>query len=216
MRFFLTIILIGIVIAGCSSAPASNQQESTNNSTSGNIDIARIAPEGKVTEDVATNEANSSSPTIVMTVNSPAIQLTSIQGNTSTSSTPVPISTENWQMYTNNSLGITVDYPTDWSISEQDDGAIFSSPTNSTIQLKVTNANSSGNEIRIINQRCTSQTNAYNLTADICVENSPFSYTAKFAVKSPDGSAQWLTLTTTARDTAIFFHAMFNSVRPEK
>ena len=214
MRYALTLVLTGIVLAACSSVPNANKQQGTSSALPNNLDLASIAPEGKVTDDGAPNEADSSSPIIAMTVNSPAIQLAPIQGNTSTSSTPVPLSTENWQTYKNAALGIAVDYPTDWAITEQGDGAIFSSPANTTIQLKITTTNS--NEIRIVNQRCLSQTNAYNMTVDTCVENSPFSYTAKFSIKSLNGSAQWLNLMTTARDTATVFHAMFNSVRPQK
>lgn len=217
MRHFLTIILIGIVIASCSSAPTSaDQQEGTSNSASGNPDIASIAPEGRITEDAATNETDSPSPNIVMTVNSPPIQLTPIQGNTSISSTPIPLSTENWQTFTNTTLGIAVDYPLDWSVLEQTDGAIFTSPLGTTILLNMANATSSSNEIRIGNQRCTARTNAYDLTADICVDTASFSYNAKFTLKSPDGSTRWLTLLTSTRDTGDVFEAMFNSIRLTK
>jgi hypothetical protein len=213
MRYFLTLILIGMVLAGCSSTPRADQQEGTSNSASGNPDIASIAPEGKFTEDVATNEADSSSPDIVMTVNSPAIQLTPIQGNTSTSSTPVPLSTENWQTHKIAALGIAVDYPTDWSIAEQSDGAIFTSPVNTTILLKQESTNQDSNEIRIGNTRCTSRMNSNNLTAEVCVDTASFTYTAKFTLPFADGSTRWLTLTTKTRTTGDVFEAMFNSVR---
>jgi len=216
MKYFLTLMLIGIVIAGCSSSPGTDKQGSANNSVSGNTNVASIAPEGKSTENVATSEANSSSPLIVMTVNSPPIQLVPLQGNLSTSipSTPFPHLAENWQTFTIATLGVAIDYPMNWSILEQTDGAIFTSPLNTTIQLKVTNANNSGKEIRIGNRRCTSRTNAYDLTTDICVESASFNYSAQFTLKAPDGTAQWLTLTTTTRDTGKVFEAMINSVRP--
>jgi hypothetical protein len=211
MRYFLTLILIGMVLAGCSSTPRADQQEGSSNSASGNPDIASIAPEGKVTD--ATNEADSSSPDIVMTVNSPAIQLTPIQGNTSTSSTPVPLSTENWQTYKNAALGIAVDYPPDWSITEQSDGAIFTSPVNTTILLKQESTNQDSNEIRIGNTRCTSRMNSNNLTAEVCVDTASFTYTAKFTLPFADGSTRWLTLSTKTRTTGDVFEVMFNSVR---
>ena len=205
MRFLLTIILIGTLISGCTTSPSSN---------SSNTNIASVAPEGKVTEDAASG-VEPLSPGLVMTVNSPAIQLTPIQGNTSTPSTPTPHSTKDWQTFTSKTLGIALDYPVDWSASEQVDGAIFTSPLNSVIELKVANVNGNGNEIRIGNQRCTSQTNAYGLVADICVESGPFNYSAKFTLKSLSGSEQWITLTTTTRNTGEIFHAMYNSVRRE-
>lgn len=205
MRYLLALILVGIVSASC------NADESTKEIDQDNRGIPEVAPEGRITEDAAPNEADSSLP--VMTVDSPPILLTPIQGNATTPSAPNSPSSENWQTFTSTALGVAVDYPLDWSVAEETDGGTFTSPQGGTILLKVAKTDSENNETRIGNQYCTSRTNQYDLTADICVDNSSFIYTAKFTLQLADGSTRWLMLTTKTRATGNVFEAMFNSVR---
>lgn len=205
MRYLLALILIGIVSAGCAA------DESTKEIAQGNQGIPDVAPEGRMIEEVVTNEADSSLP--VMTVDSPPILLTPVQGNATTPIAQNSPSPDNWQTFTSTALGVAVDYPLDWSVAEETDGGTFTSPSGATITLQTGNAYGDSNETRIGNEYCTSRTNSYGLTADICVDNASFIYTAKFALKLADGSARWLTLTTETRRTGDVFEAMFNSVR---
>jgi hypothetical protein len=79
--------------------------------------------------------------------------------------------------------------------------------------LEAVETNADNDETRIGNQYCTSRTNSHDLTADICVDQSSFSYTAKFTVELADGSTRWFMLTTKSRTTGDVFEAMFNSLR---
>jgi hypothetical protein len=169
------------------------------------------------TEEVVPEDTISSSTTVVIRVNPTPILLVPIQGNTvAPAATPIPLSREGWQTFTSATLGVAVDYPADWSVAEESDGATFTSPQGTTILLKAGGAGADSNEFKIGNRRCTARTNANNLTADVCVDTAPYSYSATFTLESVDGSVQRLTLTTTTRQTASVFEGMFNSVRPAK
>lgn len=206
MRFLLTLILFGIVTASCS--PAS--QKTSSNVPAGNINIVSVATEGAVAED-ASNATNS--PSTIMTVNSPVILLTPIQGNVNPVPTPVSPSTAGWKTYTNSTLGIALDYPPDWSVTEQSDGATFTSPQGTTILLKASKADTSSNEFKVGNQHCTSRTNAHGLAAEICGDTIAVNYSATFTIKAKDGSTQLLSISTSTHETGTVFEAMFNSVR---
>lgn len=211
MRYLLTMTLLGIVVAGCSSRP--NTSKSAKEISPHNPDIANVAPEGRLTE-AAPSETTSSLP--VVTANPTAIPLTPIRGNTTAPSTTNPVSTGNWQTFTSAALGVAVNYPSDWSVAEEADGATFTSPNGATIQLKQGTANPNNNEFKIGNQYCTSRTNEHGQTADICVDNASFTYTAKFTLQKADGSTQWVTLMTKTRTAGDVFEGMFNSLQPAK
>jgi len=209
MKYILTFTLLGIVVAGCSAQPS--RDASVTESTQSNPDIANIAPEGKFTEEAPTGETDSALP--VMTPNAPPILLTPIQGNDTSSSTPSSLSTENWKTFTRSALGVSLEYPSDWSVTEGTDSVAFTSPKGATIQLKLNTANVNNDEFKVGNQYCTSRTNQHHLTADICVDHASFTYIAQFALQQEDGSTQRLTLMTTTRATGEVFEAMFNSVQ---
>jgi hypothetical protein len=197
-------VLLAFSLAACSPAPRKDE------TTRDNQRIHDVAPEGRITE-AAPNEADSSLP--VMTADSPPILLTPIQGDTTPPSTPDLASAQDWQTFTSSALGIALDYPSDWSVSEEVDGVLFTSPQGATILLNVVETDSENDETRIGNQRCTSRTNLYGLTADICVGNSSFTYTATITLQLADGSTQGLSLSTKTRTTGDVFEEMFNSVR---
>lgn len=229
IRWTLLVGLLLIAVAGCSSTSNAGQSskeltsntsdtagitpesEITEEAAQGNPNIASIAPEGRITEQVTPDEEDSSLP--VMTVNSPPIAVTQIQGNDTPPSAPNSLSAENWRTYTSSVFGVALDYPPDWSVVEEADGAIFTSPIGTTILLNVVNANFDREETRLGNMRCTSRTNAHQLTAEVCVDSASFVYTAKFTLQAADGSTKWLSLTTKTRTTGDVFEAMFNSVR---
>jgi len=209
MKYLLTLALLGIVIAGCSSQPTAD--ESGKETSPNNPDVADKAPEDRIIEETPPREADASLP--VMTVNSPPILLTPIQGNSPDPSTANSAPSGNWQTFSSPTLGVTLDYPLDWSAVEEADGITFTSPTGATIQMKTDTANPNNNEFKIGNQHCTTRTNEYGLTADICVDNASFIYTAKFALQQADGSTRGLTLMTKTRTVGDIFEAMFNSLR---
>jgi hypothetical protein len=209
MNHIFTLTLLGMVVAGCSSQP--NVDTSVTQAAQSNPDIANIAPEGRFTEEIPTSETDSHLP--VMTPNAPPIILTAIQGNNTTSSTPDSLSTENWQTFTSSALGVSLEYPSDWSVVEEADGVVFASPSGTTIQMKADSSSVNNNEIKIGNQYCTSRTNAHQLTAEVCADMISFIYTAKFTLPNANGSTRRLTLSTTSRSNGEVFEAMFNSVQ---
>jgi hypothetical protein len=126
--------------------------------------------------------------------------------------TPVPLSLEGWQTFTSTTLGVTVKYPPEWSVSDGVDGFTFTSPNGAAIAFSLTEANNNSDEIMVGNRRCTSRTNDYDLMADVCVETISFSYSAKFTLTYADGSTKWLMMKTITRATTGVFDTMFNSV----
>ena len=209
MKYILTLTLLGMAVAGCSSQP--DPDVSVEETTQSNPDIANIAPEGRFTEEVPTGETDSSLP--VMTPNAPPIILTPVQGNATTSSPPNSLTTENWRTFTSSALGVSLEYPSDWLVMEEADGAIFTSPSGGIIQMKADTSSMNKDEIKTGNQYCTSRTNEHNLTAEVCADRISFIYTAKFTLQKADGSTQWLTLSTKSRATGEVFEAIFNSVQ---
>ncbi len=206
MRYLLTLAFLGVLISGCSPSQPNPPAAPTKDP-----DIASIAPEER-NIDEATPEGNDSHLP-VMTAKSPPIILTPIQGDATTPSAPNSLSTENWQTFTSSTLGVTLDYPPDWSVAEEAEGVTFTSPTGGMIQLKADTANTRNNELKVGNRRCTSRTNQHDLTAEVCVETISFLYTANFNLPKADGSTQRVTLLTQARTVGEIFDAMFNSVR---
>lgn len=211
MRYLLSFLVLGIVMAGCSTKPSAS--ESGKDTHPNNPDIANVAPEGRTTEEAAPNEPDSSLP--VMTANPTPILLTPVQGETAGPSTDensaVPV---NWQTFTSSTLGVTVDYPSDWSVAEKTEGVIFTSPRGATIELKADTANTENQEFKIGNQYCTSRTNAHGQIADVCVDQAAFIYTAKFSLQQSSGATQWVTLLTQTRTVGEVFEGMFNSLQP--
>jgi hypothetical protein len=208
MRCLLTLVLLGSALAGCSSRPDVPEKGTSPNDP----DIANVAPEGPMTEEVNPDEADSSLPG--MTANPPPILLTPVQGNTPAPSTRGSTLTENWQTFTSSALRITVNYPSDWSVEEQTDAVVFTSPTGTTIQLTETTAATDNNEFKVGNQYCTARTNEHGQTAEICVDNASFTYTANFTLPMKDGSTRTVMLITKTRAAGDVFEAMFNSLQP--
>ncbi|HSB01089.1 MAG TPA: hypothetical protein VLE49_10595 [Anaerolineales bacterium] len=210
MRYLLILTLLGIAVAGCSAQPGASKP-AAKEVPPNNPDIANVAPEGRLTEAIP---SETGSPLPAVTVQPPAIVLTPIQGNTPAPAPTKPISPGNWQTFSSAALGVTVNYPADWSVAEETDGATFTSPNGTTIQLKQGTANPNNNEFKIGNQYCTSRTNEHGQTANICVDNASFTYTANFTLQKAGGATQVVTLTTKTRTAGDVFEAMFNSLQP--
>ncbi len=209
MRYLLTLILLGIFIAGCSPRPNAATKEASPN----NRNIANVAPEGKLTEVVPTKIGP---PLPVTTANPTAILLTPVQGSTPAPVATNSISTGDWKTFTSTVLGVTVNYPPDWSVAEDTHGTTFTSPNGAMIQLKQGTANSNNNEIKIGNQYCTPRTNQHGQTAEICADTTSLTYTANFNLQKADGSTQQVALVTQTRTVGDIFEAMFNSLQPAK
>lgn len=124
-----------------------------------------------------------------------------------------------WKTFTSENLHVAVDYPPDWSVSEQATGAIFTSPRGAMIGLALIETGDLSpedfaGEIQMPNTRCSSTTNPYGVTARICFDTISFSYVANLVVKSAAGSTRLLSLAIHGRGDLQVFNAMMASVRP--
>ena len=209
MKHIVTIMLLGIVVASCSSPPS--RDVSIREMTQRNPDIANIAPEGRFTEEAPVDEKDSPLP--IITPNAPPIILTPIQGNETSPSPSNPLSTEHWKTFTSSVLGVSLEYPADWLAEEETDRVLFTSPSGATIQMRADTSPINNGEFKIGNRYCTSRINAHDLIAEVCADRSSFLYTAQFALQDPNGAPQWVTLSTETHAAGEVFEVMFNSVR---
>jgi hypothetical protein len=216
MKFYLIspLIILALALVGCSASHATFKQSSP-----------------QPTEDTQPQKGSSQVPSMdspengsditqlpVSTVGLDVITNTTatpVSPETFTSTlTPIPLSLEGWKTFSSTTLGVTVKYPPEWSVSDGVDGFTFTSPNGAAIAFSLTEANNNSDEIMVGNRHCTSRTNDYNLMADVCVETISFSYSAKFILTYADGSTKWLMMKTITRATTDVFDAMFNSVHP--
>jgi hypothetical protein len=113
-----------------------------------------------------------------------------------------------WQTYTNLALGVTLDYPVDWSLVEHNGLIIFTSPQGAEIVLQeISNA-----EVpEISNQQCAIIINAYGLSINTCYEVAKGVYSAY--MQPHTGSAQQIMISTTGMDALDVYRQMLNTIR---
>jgi hypothetical protein len=208
MKILLMIVLVGLAAAGCAPAPqaAGNRNDASANGTaSGNPALS--AADATATAVGAANGSNPASQPLAVTVRPPVIQLGPGGTPGFPGSTPLPLSPEGWLTFTSPALGAAVDYPPDWTAAEGTDGAAFTSPDGARILLQVAEANPPA-------QDCTALVNLSGLTANVCVDSTAGRYSATFAMKPAEGSAQAVTLSTTDQAALDVYKSMINSLRP--
>jgi hypothetical protein len=219
MKYLLVLILATALITSCSPAPAINMRSTASpiRSPSINPNVDGISNNETLTEE-APYKHDTPSTTVIIPLNSTAVTRLPMPEYTQVPiSSPMPVSTQGWKTFTSPVLGVAVDYPPDWSVKEDRDGATFSSLEGTVIAFTDTQADGgNGSGTMIGNQRCFSRTNAQDLTAEICVETISFSYSAKFSLANADGSTKWLIMKTITRTVIPIFEAMVNSVRSIK
>jgi len=120
--------------------------------------------------------------------------------------------------YANAKLGLALDYPRDWSVTENSDGATFKSPQGAIIQLESIDPNlipgsDLSNEMRLPNTSCRSTTNPHGLDLQTCLDTISFTYTASIYLQSSNGTRGLAILITRARGTPDVFNAMLASVQ---
>jgi hypothetical protein len=204
MRFLSSLFLLGMAFMGCSAQPGTPQA---------GRDIANIAPEGRLTEEVASSGPDSSLAAV--TVHPPPILLTPIQENTPEpardENSPPPV---NWQAFTSSTLEVTINYPSDWSVTDETEIITFTSPTGARIQLRTDTVATGNREFKIGNQYCVSRTNEHGQIANVCVDRAASIYTAQFSLQKANNSIRLVTLVTKARTVGEVFEMMFNSLQP--
>jgi hypothetical protein len=100
-----------------------------------------------------------------------------------------------------------VEYPRDWSVTENDEGARFTSPQGVAIVLKVAQPGAGST-----NQACNTVINSAGLVAVLCVEAGV--YSATFNIQLSGGAARQVRLSTDSNTALGVYKAMLNSLRP--
>jgi hypothetical protein len=199
MKYFLAITFLSLTVAGCLSTPHSNE-------TASNADIEETATYttssgkaisgGSATENQLTEEATSESKPMVITVSPPMAPVLTV----------VPL--EGWQSFTSATLGIAVDYPSDWWATEQANGVTFTSSKGAEIQLQAIKINGNNSDSEIRNQQCVTLINSYGVSVDTCVDTGTEIYSAKLNLESNNG----LLLSTTGKDALDVYLQMVDSL----
>jgi hypothetical protein len=196
LKKLLLLILLSLVLTGCAySIPRENSSQTPHLSATS-------------TETPEPSNLSQQEPRVV-TVRPPMIPIGPIQG---TPGLPVPTlgPLPGWQTFSSTALGVAVDYPMDWSISENDAGATFTSQQNITILLKMDKSLTTSSQT---GQDCTTLINSYGQSGDLCFEAATFTYRAIFK-KPSDASVGWLSLSIISQEKPTVFLQMFDSLRP--
>lgn len=204
-RIYLTTlgILFVLLLAGClSTSPNSLPRETiANNNVSENSEQANKAAETPFpASTISIVRANSTS-----SLGLPAPDFTALPASTA-------LAREGWQIYASSMFEVIVEYPSDWMAKEEIDGVYFTSPEGAVIVFSRTDANMNNDEIIVANRHCSIRTNPYNLTAEVCIETTSFSLSARFTLTDTNGSTEVLMMKTITRSTIEVFDAMFASV----
>lgn len=135
---------------------------------------------------------------------------------------PTPLSRAGWKTIASSKLHLAVEYPPDWTATEDSTGIAFAGPQGAMVKLSAINTGGlSPQEYQtqqsdLPNTRCTTSTNPNGISARICLDTISFSYTADIIVKPANAPAELLTLVTSVRkggDVNVFY-AMVSSVKP--
>ena len=111
-------------------------------------------------------------------------------------------------------LGVALDYPRGWTVSQEPLGATFRSPEGTLIRLARMESDPPGEDLAepLPNVRCSLSTNAHGIALRVCVDTIARSDSGQFTVTAPDGTARRLVLTGPHISFAVF-SAMVASVR---
>ncbi len=138
------------------------------------------------------------------------------QSSSRTSSSPAILARVGWKTFISTEFQVAVDYPQDWSVSEEESRVTFRSKPGGVIQLSVieTGQLSPENFLKenlLPNTRCSSKTNAAGISVRICFDTLSGSYSAEFILKS-----QLLSLSMPKRGDTQVFNLMVESLRPQQ
>jgi hypothetical protein len=189
MKTIISLIFISLALVGCSP-----------------VVLATAEP-----KEPASNKGTNPSlkPSFSMTAGPPAILLVPDRGNPAGSfPTPTPMVLEGWQIFNSAPLHIAVNYPSNWSVTEQTNGATFASPAGAIISLQTFTFNGTSTA----NQQCADLITSYGQTANLCVEAGM--YSAEFNLQLADGSSESLLIFTNQSEALDVYKEMITSLRP--
>lgn len=146
---------------------------------------------------------------------------TAIPTNTSGSHQLTPTSqpkqlTAGWQQYSNTTMGISIDYPTNWSATENNSEVTFTSPSGDVIHLDQVQASGLSpqeflDQNQLPNTRCSNGKNPQGVQYRSCFDTIALSRSAYLVIKPLQGSPKYFTLSTFARGDLDVFNAMLAS-----
>jgi hypothetical protein len=196
MKNLFAFLLISAVAASCSPTPQSNQ-----------ITNPQV-------NETATPQPTLPSQNMAVTVKPPAIPIGPIEGNPAFPvATPTPFTIGGWQTYSDTRLGIAVQYPPDWTVTEQGDGAIFTSAQGIQISLQSSDTTNESNGTASASRDCTTLINSYVLTINTCFDAAAYQYSAEYKIKSAGGSIQTVILSTTDKQALDVYRKMLNTLK---
>lgn len=197
MKRLLTLVYVCLFVAGCSTAqPNSAATEKAVN--------AIASPDQTVSGPPATINPPSSYSLLAVTANPP-----NLPADSGGRSGPA-----GWRSFTSATLGVAVDYPSDWSAIEQADGVTFTSPQDAKVHLQAIKINGNNTDAENKSQQCATLINSYGLSVDACVDTGTSTYSTRVSLQSNNGSTQQLLLSTTSIDALDVYRQMLDSLRP--
>jgi len=121
---------------------------------------------------------------------------------------------EGWTRYVSRALPVSLEYPSDWTLKEEDSAISFLSPKGGAILLEVDGpAERSPEESDLPNQRCSLRTNPHGVRARVCLDTLSMTWYAIFSLESRDGRSRQLTLATRGKGVAQVFDHMVDSLQ---
>lgn len=114
-------------------------------------------------------------------------------------------------------MRVAVDYPPDWSVSEQENGVSFTSPSGVLIQLvKIETGGLSPEEFlkenQLPNTRCSTSMDSYGIKVLVCFDTISDSYSANFIMTLSQGTPQLLSMVMLRKGDLKVFDKMVRSV----
>lgn len=211
MRSLLTLLLLACLLAGCSAAPGP---------AGGVMPVGGAAPAGIIPPAQPTGALTPVSviepPPVIAAATAALADTSAPQPALKTVGPPkIPIgsgpgasaaSTAGWQTFASPALGVAIDYPQAWSVSEASGAVTFTSPEGLAILLQAEkNPDTTGWD-------CATLINMRGQAGETCYQAATFSYRAVFS-KPADASSAALTLSVTSRERPAVFFQMFDSFR---
>lgn len=229
MRSIAMLALItSIVLTGCATSPLAAAQSVTETGTPSSLPTATpvfVSPtlSSTVTHSSPNSPTSTESPSAQTTMVTPRANVNqttptpSIPSSQATNTSSAAFSGAT-KLYTNPKIGIALDYPSDWSVSETANGANFTSPQRAVVQLEQlatggTPPSDFSDELRLPNTRCLTTANPHGLTIKSCLDTIGFVYTANFSLQAANGEQTYVVLLTRSNANAAVFKAMVASLR---
>ncbi len=201
-------LLAVFAIAGCSNATA--------------LPLPASAPAGATPDRAPTHTRATSQPGPIFgptpSVPAPDVRAAPLIASPAPTTAPASAPPAGWQTFVSASLRVALDYPADWSVSEQATGAFFTSSHGASIVLAQMDTGELSvedflSQNALPNTRCSSSVNTHSVTARVCFDTIAFTYTADLLINSLDGSPQLISLSMQGRGERPVFDAMIASAR---